>query len=226
MPSSHTAASAPPATITSASPSMISRAASPIACTPGRAGRHRRMVRSLEAVFDREMPGGEVDQRRRDEERRQPPRLALMHQHDGLDRSSAGRRCRSRSSRRWRSGLPRSSGIQPESSTASVAATSARWMKRSIFFWSLTGIHSARSSPPSARVPGRHLARRSCTADPWCRRTGWRRYPNRRRSAAARHAPPRRPSGQAIPMPVTTTRRIAAILSADAAAQAAFCFSM
>ena len=34
MPSSHTAASAPPATITSASPHMISRAASPIACTP------------------------------------------------------------------------------------------------------------------------------------------------------------------------------------------------
>jgi hypothetical protein len=34
MPSSHTAASAPPATITSASPSAISRAASPSACTP------------------------------------------------------------------------------------------------------------------------------------------------------------------------------------------------
>ena len=34
MPSSHTAASAPPATITSASPWTISLAASPIACTP------------------------------------------------------------------------------------------------------------------------------------------------------------------------------------------------
>jgi hypothetical protein len=34
MPSSQTAASAPPASITSASPHMISRAASPIACTP------------------------------------------------------------------------------------------------------------------------------------------------------------------------------------------------
>ena len=34
MPSGHTAASAPPATITSASPHMMSRAASPMACTP------------------------------------------------------------------------------------------------------------------------------------------------------------------------------------------------
>jgi hypothetical protein len=34
MPMRQTAASAPPATITSASPSMISRAASPMACAP------------------------------------------------------------------------------------------------------------------------------------------------------------------------------------------------
>ena len=34
MPSAFTAASAPPATITSASPHPISRAASPMACTP------------------------------------------------------------------------------------------------------------------------------------------------------------------------------------------------
>ena len=46
------------------------------------------------------------------------------------------------------------SGAQPESSTASVPAAMARWMKRSIFFWSLTGTNSLTSSPPSARVPG------------------------------------------------------------------------
>ena len=46
------------------------------------------------------------------------------------------------------------SGFQPESSTASVPATIARWMKRSIFFWSFTGTHSEMSSRPSAAVPG------------------------------------------------------------------------
>ena len=46
-----------------------------------------------------------------------------------------------------------SSGVQPESSTASCAATSASAMKRSIFRWSLAGIHSFRSSRPSAFVP-------------------------------------------------------------------------
>ena len=45
----------------------------------GGAGGHHRVVWALEAVFDREMAGGEVDQRRRDEERRQAPGLSLEH---------------------------------------------------------------------------------------------------------------------------------------------------
>ncbi len=45
------------------------------------------------------------------------------------------------------------SGSQPESSTASLAATMPRWMNRSIFFWSFTGIHSPMSSRPSAFTP-------------------------------------------------------------------------
>ena len=64
-----------------------------------------------------------------------------------------------------------SSGRQPEEATASSAATSASWMKRSIFRWSLGGIHSARSSPPSAFVPGGAwpaiLAGSSLTSKDW-----------------------------------------------------------
>ncbi len=44
-------------------------------------------------------------------------------------------------------------GSQPESSTAPTAATIAKWMNLSIFFWSLSGIHSLMSSRPSAREP-------------------------------------------------------------------------
>jgi hypothetical protein len=66
--------SAPPATITSASSSMISRAASPMACAPGGTRRHHRVVRPLEAIADRHLPRDQVDQRARNEERRHPPR--------------------------------------------------------------------------------------------------------------------------------------------------------
>ena len=41
----------------------------------GGAGGDDAVVRALEAVFDREVAGGEVDQRGRNEERREPPRL-------------------------------------------------------------------------------------------------------------------------------------------------------
>ena len=81
------------------------------------------------------------------------PRLAGGHQEERPHRWCAGRRCRSRSSRRRPTGLRRSAGAQPESSTASTAATMARWMKRSIFLMSLRGIHS--EPGPDRRRPSR-----------------------------------------------------------------------
>ena len=74
MPISQIAASEPPATITSASPCWISRARVADRVRPGRAGGHHRVVRPLEAVADRHLPRAEVDQRAGDEERRHPPR--------------------------------------------------------------------------------------------------------------------------------------------------------
>src|SRR5580698_534640 len=104
------------------------------------------------------------------------------------------------------------SGTQPESSTASDPATIARWMKRSIFFWSLIGIHSLMSRPPVALVPagtcpatlqGESLASNTVMAP----------MPdsaliNRRQTCSTPT-----PRGQAMPMPVTTTRRITTGLS-------------
>jgi hypothetical protein len=102
------------------------------------------------------------------------------------------------------------SGRQPLSSTASCAATRASWMKRSIFFWSLTGIHSARSRPPSARDPcgtwPATLAGRSLVSKDWMAEIPLSPPISRRHTC-----PTPRPSGHAMPMPVTTTRRGAAL---------------
>src|SRR3984957_12250185 len=42
-------------------------------------GGHHGMIRPLEAILDRDVAGGEVDQRRRDEERREPSRAAFVN---------------------------------------------------------------------------------------------------------------------------------------------------
>src|SRR5271165_1202301 len=97
-------------------------------------------------------------------------------------------------------------GAQPASSIASVPATIARWMKRSIFFWSLTGIHSFRSSPPSARLPAgicpATLQGSSLVSKDWMAPMPLSPRIRRRQTCSTPT-----PSGQAMPIPVTTTRR-------------------
>ena len=77
-PSGEIVASEPPATMTSASPYSINRAAMPMRVQAGRAGRHHRDVRALEAVGDRHMARDHVDDRGRHEERRDAPRAARL----------------------------------------------------------------------------------------------------------------------------------------------------
>ena len=72
--------SVPPATITSASPSAISRARVADRMRAGRAGRHHRMVRTLQAVLDRDIAGSEIDQAAGNEERRHLARAALLQE--------------------------------------------------------------------------------------------------------------------------------------------------
>src|SRR5271166_1277549 len=100
------------------------------------------------------------------------------------------------------------SGIQPESSTASVAATRPRWMKRSIFLTSFTGIHSAISRPCSAFTPDgtwpATLQGRSLVSNAWIAP-----MPDSLLISRCHTCSTPSPRGQAIPMPVTTTRRIA-----------------
>src|SRR5512138_928945 len=99
-----------------------------------------------------------------------------------------------------------SCGAQPESATASSAATSASWMNRSIFFWSLMGIHSEMSRPPSALVPAGTwpaiFAGRAEVSKDWMLP-----MPDSPASIRFHTCSTPRPSGQAMPMPVTTTRR-------------------
>ena len=59
----------------------------------GRTGRDNRVVRPPEAVFDRYVAGHEIDQRRRNKERGDPARTALVHQlvclNDGFETADA-----------------------------------------------------------------------------------------------------------------------------------------
>ena len=81
-------------------------------------------------------------------------------------------------------------------------------MKRSIFFWSLTGIHSLMSSLPSARVPSGTcpaiLAVSSDVSNDWMALMPLSPATRRFHTFSTP-----RPSGHTMPMPVTTTRRIA-----------------
>ena len=101
-------------------------------------------------------------------------------------------------------------GVQPASSTASVPATIAYWMNRSIFLWSLGGIHSPTSRLPSALLPrGTVPAIRhgmSETSKDWIALIPEWLLISRRQTCSTPM-----PRGETMPMPVTTTRRIAAI---------------
>src|SRR6185312_10581483 len=105
-------------------------------------------------------------------------------------------------------------GCQPESSTASLPATMARWMKRSIFFWSFTGIHSPISSPPALFTPAgiwpATLHGRSLVSNAWMAEMPDSALIRRRQTCSTPI-----PRGQAMPMPVTTTRRIGCDSSRD-----------
>jgi hypothetical protein len=90
MPMRQIAASAPPATMTSASSSWIRRAASPSACGAGGAGRDDGMVRAPEAVLDRDLAEARLISADGNEERADAARSALLqHQRGLVDRLQA-----------------------------------------------------------------------------------------------------------------------------------------
>ena len=137
MPMRQIAASAPPATITSASLQLDQARGVADRMGAGRAGRDHRVVRALEAVLDRDLAGGEVDQRRGDEERARcgaAPSPSAM-----IDVSSivCSPPMPEPISTPVRSRPSSSVGFQPESSTACCAAAMPKTMKSSIFRWSL-----------------------------------------------------------------------------------------
>ena len=133
MPISHTAASAPPATMTSASPSAIRRAASPTACTPVAQAVTTAWFGPLKPYLIETWPEARLiraEGMKKGEMRRDLPATASAEASWIASRPPMPEPIitpvRQRSSS--------SSGAQPESVTASAAATSASCMKRSIFF--------------------------------------------------------------------------------------------
>ena len=80
---------------------------------PRRAGGDHRGIGPLEAEFDRDIARGQIDQRGRDEEGRDPPRAPLMQQDRRPRRCPGGRRCRSRSGRRCARAIPHPGAASP-----------------------------------------------------------------------------------------------------------------
>ena len=117
--------SAPPATITSASPSMISRAASPIACAPVEQAVTTAWFGPLSPCRIETWPDDQIDQPAGNEEGRDAARALSLQDDRGFVDAARGRRCRSRSARRWRSAPRAVLGSQPASSSASSAAAIA-----------------------------------------------------------------------------------------------------
>ena len=205
MPNSQTAASVPPATITSASPKAISRAASPMACTPVAQAVTAEWFGPLKPYRIETWPEARLTRAegiKNGESRRVRPAWTseaaswmVSSPPIPLPIMTPVRHCASSVS-----------ATQPLSSTASAAATTASWMKRSIFFWSLIGIHSFRSSLPSAFAPlgtwPATLAGRSLRSKDWMADKPLSPFTSRFHTWATPN-----PKGLTIPMPVTTTRR-------------------
>ena len=79
-----TADSAPPATITLASPSAISRPASPIACAPVEQAVTTAWLGPFEIVSDRDLAAHQIDEPAGNEKRRDAARSFFMQGHGGV----------------------------------------------------------------------------------------------------------------------------------------------
>ena len=197
--------SAPPATITSASPSAISRAGIADRMRAGRAGRHHRMVRSLQAVLDRDIAGSEIDQAAGNEERRHLARAALLQEDRGV--GDAGQAADA--------GADQGAGgaCAPLRSSGCQSASSSAWLRRAhreddevvdlalvLRLHPLVGIEGAVRAV-AARDHAGDLAGRSETSN-----VSIFRAPLSPRGCASRSASTPQPSGVTMPSPVTTTR--------------------
>ena len=116
--------SAPPASITSASPVLDHPGGIADRVRAGRARRDHRMVRAHQAILDRDLARGEIDQPAVDEVQAETRPGPFSRQDRRFRfRSPADRRCPSRSRPRWRSLRSSSISVSPASSSACPAAS-------------------------------------------------------------------------------------------------------
>jgi hypothetical protein len=196
-------ASAPPATITSASPSAINRLASPMACAPVEQAVTTAWFGPRSLCGSRPGPS-QVDQASGNEERRNAARTASRRVYPPR-RCLRSRRYRSRSARRSRSGLHRFAGCQPASFERLVGGRHAE-QDEGIDLALFLGLHpvvgiEGAVGPSDRREPAGDL--RGHVADIEFGDAG-------RAAFAGDQAGPGisvpLPKGETMPMPVTTTR--------------------
>ena len=204
--------SAPPATITSASPNAISRDASPMAWVLGRASRHDGVVRPPELVHDRHVAAGQVDDAPGHEERRHPPGSLLLQDRPIARRCRRGHRCRHPKITPVRRSGPRSSvGFQSGVGQSLGRGTNGE-NDEVVDLALLFRLHPLASGlkVPSATIAARHL--HGDAAGEVGRSQSLRSGPAPLLPASEEARPrfliPRRPSGVTSPRPVTTTLRI------------------
>src|SRR5438477_5088003 len=201
-----TAASAPPATITSASSQMIMRAASPIACAPLEHAVTTAWLGPENPYLMDTWPEARLirfDGMKKGETRRGPFSWSVMTP----SMMPGSPPIPDPISTPVRSRFSASSGFQPESSTACIAAVIAKTMNSSILRWSLGGTHSSALKRPEAVSPRGTtpaiFAGRSDTSNAWMAA-----MPDWLASKRRQFTSTPQPSGVTIPIPVITTRLI------------------
>src|SRR5665213_2458600 len=204
MPKRHTAASVPPHTMTSASSSMISRAASPIACAPVEQAVTTAWFGPLNPCRIETLPEARL--------------IRFAGIKNGVSRRGPlSRSVNVPSAMPGRPPMPEpimqpvrsssssSSGFQPASSTAMSAAAMAKMMNWSIRRWSFGGTQSSALKWPESLSPSGTWAAiragRSETSNDWIAP-----IPDSPASSFFHTRSTPRPSGVTSPIPVTTTR--------------------
>src|SRR5580704_1708484 len=203
-PRRHTAASAPPHTMTSASSSMISRDASPIACAPVEQAVTTAWFGPLKPYLIETLPDARLirfDGMKNGLIRRGPLSCSVI----APSVMPGSPPMPEPIITPVRSSSSSSSGAQPESSTAIAAAAIAKMMNWSMRRWSLGGIQSSALKRPDSLSPSGTCAAiragMSETSKDWMAPTP---DPPLIRRAHTRSMP--RPSGVTNPIPVMTTR--------------------
>lgn len=202
------AASAPPHTAMSASPQRISRAASPMAWRLAAQAVTGAPIGPFRPCLIDTWPAARLTRNEGivNGDRRFGPRISVVRTAPAIAGNPPMPDAMTVAVRRWDTS---SAGAHCACASASCAAASAKAMKRSILRWSLVDTKRSMSKPPhsssctSGTTPPTRAAMSAVIA------SGSRRKPDWPASSRCHTSSTPQPSGETIPMPVTTIRRFA-----------------